>query len=145
MIALDANPDAGSLALRVERQTHSTLTQLLARAERPMRYADVRAHTSQSANRLEVLAADNDPAISEAPGEEAYRRVLSVLEQHYNLILVDTGTGVLDPATQEILRMVDQLVICAAPTIDGGRVAALTLDWLDKHGTRDWSGRRSWP
>jgi putative peptide zinc metalloprotease protein len=134
VIALDANPDAGSLAFRIERQTASSLTQLLAAAGGVTRYADVRAHTSQSASRLEVLASDNDPAISEALGEEDYRRALTVLEHHYNLILVDTGTGVLDPATQGILRMADQLVICAAPTIDGGKVAALTLDWLDQHG-----------
>jgi MinD-like ATPase involved in chromosome partitioning or flagellar assembly len=63
------------------------------------RYADVRAHTSQSGSRLDVLASDNDPAISEAFGEDGYRRALRVLEDHYNLILVDTGTGVLDPAT----------------------------------------------
>ena len=134
VVALDANPDAGSLAFRVERQTASTLTQLLAETHVPLRYADVRAHTSQSASRLEVLASDNDPAISEALGEEDYRRALWVLEQHYNVILVDTGTGVLDSATQGILRMADQLVICAAPTIDGGKVAALTLDWLNEHG-----------
>jgi len=134
VIALDANPDAGSMAFRIERQTASTLTQLLAEADTLHRYADVRSHTSQSDSRLEVLASDNDPAISEALGEDGYRRALRVLEDHYNLILVDTGTGVLDPATQGILRMADQLVICAAPTIDGGKVAALTLDWLDEHG-----------
>lgn len=134
VIALDANPDAGSLGFRVERQTASTLTQLLAQADGLTRYADVRAHTSQSASRLEVLASDNDPAISEALGEEDYRRALIVLEHHYNLILIDTGTGILDSATQGILRMADQLVICAAPTIDGGKVAALTLDWLNEHG-----------
>jgi putative peptide zinc metalloprotease protein len=137
VIALDANPDAGSMVFRVERQTASTLTQLLAEADVLQRYADVRAHTSQSASRLEVLASDNDPAISEALGEDGYRRALRVLEDHYNLILVDTGTGVLDPATQGILRIADQLVICAAPTIDGGKVAALTLDWLDEHGYDD--------
>jgi putative peptide zinc metalloprotease protein len=137
VIALDANPDAGSLAFRIERQTASTLTELLAEADRLDRYADVRAHTSQSASRLEILASDNDPVISRALGEEEYGRALGVLERHYNLILVDTGAGVLDLGTQGILKMADQLVVCAAPTIDGGKVAALTLDWLNEHGYED--------
>jgi putative peptide zinc metalloprotease protein len=45
VIALDANPDAGSMAFRIERQTASSLTQLLAEADALQRYADVRAHT----------------------------------------------------------------------------------------------------
>ncbi|MDQ6773787.1 MAG: MinD/ParA family protein [Candidatus Dormibacteraeota bacterium] len=134
VVALDANPDAGSLASRVERETASTLTELLAGLEGIRAYSDLRAHTSQAASRLEVVASDNDPAISEAVGEEGYRRALGALERFYNLILVDTGTGVLDPATQGILRIADQLVVCAAPSIDGGRVASLTLDWLNEHG-----------
>jgi putative peptide zinc metalloprotease protein len=136
VLAVDANPDAGSLGARVERQTASTLTQLLRDAAGAglKRYPDVRAHTSQSSSRLEVVASDNDPAISVALGEGDYQRALQVLEYHYNLILLDTGTGILDSATQGVLRLADQLVVCAMPAIDGGRVAAQTLDWLVEHG-----------
>jgi MinD-like ATPase involved in chromosome partitioning or flagellar assembly len=33
-----------------------------------------------------------------------------------------------------ILPTADQLVVVAAPSLDGARSASLTLDWLDKHG-----------
>lgn len=137
VVALDANPDAGSLAYRVHRETDATVTQLLRAAERIRRYSDMRTFTSQSATRLEVLASDDDPTISVALGEPEYREVLHVLEHHYNLILMDTGTGILDSATQGVLRMADQIVVCAAPGIDASRASSLTLDWLDEHGYRD--------
>ena len=133
VIALDANPDAGSLGYRVRRETQATVTQLLAEANGLDRYCDVRAFTSQAPTRLEVLASDDDPHITEAFGEADYRRVMGALQRHYNLILVDTGTGVLDSATQGILRMADQLVVCAATGLDAARVAGSTLDWLDEH------------
>jgi len=134
VVALDANPDAGSLAYRVHRETDATVTQLLRAADRIGRYSDMRTFTSQSSTRLEVLASDDDPTISVALGDPEYSRVLDVLEHHYNLILMDTGTGILDSATQGILRMADQIVVCAAPGIDASRASSLTLDWLDEHG-----------
>jgi MinD-like ATPase involved in chromosome partitioning or flagellar assembly len=137
VVALDANPDAGSLAYRVHRETGATVTQLLRAAERIRRYSDMRTFTSQSSTRLEVLASDDDPTISVALGEAEYREVMDVLEHHYNLILMDTGTGILDSATQGILRMADQIVVCAAPGIDASRASSLTLDWLDEHGYHD--------
>jgi putative peptide zinc metalloprotease protein len=137
VIALDANPDAGSLGYRVKRETPATVTQLLAEAHGLDRYCDVRAFTSQASTRLEVLASDDDPHITEALGEAEYRRVMSTLQRHYNLILVDSGTGVLDSATQGILRMADQLVVCAATGLDAARVAGSTLDWLDEHDYGD--------
>ena len=137
VVALDANPDAGSLAYRVHRETDATVTQLLRASERIRRYSDMRNFTNQSPTRLEVLASDDDPTISVALGEPEYRQVLHVLEHHYNLILMDTGTGILDSATQGVLRMADQIVVCAAPGIDASRASSLTLDWLDEHGYHD--------
>ena len=137
VVALDANPDAGSLAYRVHRDTDATVTQLLRASERLRRYSDMRSFTNQASTRLEVVASDDDPTISVALGEPEYRQVLNVLEHHYNLILMDTGTGILDSATQGILRMADQIVVCAAPGIDASRASSLTLDWLDEHGYHD--------
>jgi putative peptide zinc metalloprotease protein len=134
VIALDANPDAGSLADRIDRQTSSTVTDLLRDANRLDRYSDVRAHTSQAPSRLEVIASDNDPAISTALGERDYRTVLNILDRHYNLILVDTGTGVLSEAAQAAVGAADQLVLCAGSSLDKARVAAMTIDWLEEHG-----------
>jgi putative peptide zinc metalloprotease protein len=135
VVALDGNPDAGSLAYRVQRQSPETVTSLLAQPACPDRYADMRAFTSQAPDtRLEVVASDDDPRITQALGEQDYRRAIDVLDRHYNLIIIDTGTGVLDGAVQGVLGEADQIVVVMPPALDGGRVAAMTLDWLDEHG-----------
>jgi putative peptide zinc metalloprotease protein len=134
VVALDGNPDAGSLGYRVPRQTSATLTDLLRAAPRLVRYADARAYTNQAPSRLEVVASDDDDAITSAIGEEELAGAVRVLEQHYNMILLDSGTGVLDRATQGILRLADQIVIVTVPSLDGARAASLTLDWLEHNG-----------
>jgi putative peptide zinc metalloprotease protein len=135
VVALDANPDAGSLAYRVRRESAATATTLLADDSMTARYCDIRSYTSQSMEtRLEVLASDDDPRISRALGEDAYRRILGLLDRHYQLVVVDTGTGILDSSVQGLISEADQIVLVMPPALDGVRVAAATLDWLDEHG-----------
>lgn len=137
VVALDGNPDAGSLGYRVKRETTNTVTDLLADTERISRYSDVRAYTSQSPTRLEVISSDDDPKISTALGEKHYRTASELLEHYYNLVLMDTGTGILDSSTRGIVELADQIVLVMAPSLDGSRAASLTLDWLNEHGYGD--------
>lgn len=137
VIALDGNPDAGSLGYRVPRETPNTITNLLVSRREVTRYGDIRAFTSQSPTRLEVIAADDDPRITDALQEEDYRRVVELLEVHYNLICMDTGTGVLESASKGILQLADHLVLVAGPNLDSARAASATLDWLEKNGHED--------
>jgi len=134
VVALDANPDAGSLAHRVRRETSETVTSMLSDRAALDRYADIRGYTSQAPTRLEVIASDDDPRISQRLGEQEYHLAISLLDHHYNLILVDTGTGILDAAIRGVLLEADQIVVVMPPALDGARVAAATLDWLEEHG-----------
>jgi putative peptide zinc metalloprotease protein len=134
VVALDGNPDAGSLGYRVRRETAATITNLLADEQMITRYADIRAYTSQAPSRLEVVASDDDPRITRALGEEDYRRAIALLERHYNLISLDTGTGVLESATRGILQLADQIVVVMSPSLDSARAASSTLDWLNENG-----------
>jgi putative peptide zinc metalloprotease protein len=134
VVALDGNPDAGSLGYRVRRETAATITNLLADEQEIVRYADIRTYTNQAPTRLEVVAADDDPRITTALGEEDYRRAIALLERHYNLILLDTGTGVLESATKGILQLAEQIVVVMSPSLDSARAASSTLDWLNENG-----------
>nr|WP_155982025.1 MinD/ParA family protein [Nocardia sp. BMG111209] len=133
VIAIDANPDLGTLGHRVPRQTRSTVRNLL-EDKHIGRYSDVRAHTSQSPSRLEVLASEQDPAVSEAFSEEDYRRAIAILQQFYNIILTDCGTGLMHSAMKGVLDLASSLVLVTSPAIDGARSASATLDWLEHHG-----------
>ena len=134
IVALDGNPDAGSLGYRVRRETSETVTGLLQDKDKINRYADIRSYTSQALTRLEVIAADDNPRISHALGDKEYKTVVTLLERHYNLILLDTGTGILHSATRGFLDLADQLVLVMPPSLDGARASSLTFDWLDQHG-----------
>lgn len=137
VVALDGNPDAGSLGYRVRRETAATVTDLLRDSHIIDRYSDVRAYTSQAPTRLEVVASNDDPRITQALGRDDYKNISEILERHYNLILLDTGTGILDSATRGILDLADQVVVVMAPSLDGARAASLTLDWLEEHDYGD--------
>ncbi|MGD9735953.1 MAG: AAA family ATPase [Solirubrobacterales bacterium] len=137
VIALDGNPDAGSLAYRVRRETSNTITGLLAHRDQINRYADIRAYTSQAPTRLEVVAADDDPRITDALVEQDFHTAVELLEVHYNLVCLDTGTGVLESAAKGILQLADQIVVVTAPSLDSARTASSTLDWLDRNGHAD--------
>ncbi|CRY80583.1 MinD-like ATPase involved in chromosome partitioning or flagellar assembly [Nocardia farcinica] len=133
VIAIDANPDLGTLAHRVPRQTRSTVRNLL-EDQHISRYSDVRAHTSQAPSRLEVLASEQDPAVSEAFSEADYRKAIGILQSFYNIILTDCGTGLMHSAMAGVLDMASSLVLVTSPAIDGARSASATLDWLEHHG-----------
>ncbi|MDT4943327.1 MAG: putative peptide zinc metalloprotease protein [Pseudonocardiales bacterium] len=135
VVAVDANPDAGNLAHRVSRPCARTITDLLDEMQLVSSYADLRDYTAQAPeSRLEVLASNDDPRIGSALDRNAYQRVIELLDHYYNLILLDTGTGILDSANQGLLAEADQLVVVLRPALDGARAAALTLDWLSEHG-----------
>jgi MinD-like ATPase involved in chromosome partitioning or flagellar assembly len=134
VVAVDANPDPGTLGYRIRRDTTRTAKDLLANVDKLERYADVRAYASQTDLRLEVIASEADPARDEVFGEDDYRELAAVLERFYSLVLTDCGPGLLHSAMRAILPAADQLIVIAAPSLDGARSANLTLDWLDRHG-----------
>lgn len=133
VIAVDANPDFGTLSQRVALQTRSTVRDLLLDPSIE-RYSDVRRHTSQSSSRLEVLASERDPAASESFNDEEYRAVARILQRFYNIILTDCGTGLMHSAMSGVLDLAHSLVLISSAAIDGARSAAATLDWLSLHG-----------
>ncbi len=137
VVAVDANPDRGTLSQKIPLETSATVRHLLRDAQRVRRYTDVRAYTSQGASRLEVLASEQDPAVSEAFSEEDYRRTVNLLEHFYNIVLTDCGTGLMHSAMYGVLGVADQLIIVSSGSIDGARSASATMDWLDAHGHTD--------
>ena len=134
VIALDANPDGGALVARAGQETPRTISDLLAVTGPIERYADVRAFTSQAPSRLQVLAADRDPQAAASLGLDAYQQAQALLSIHYNLILLDCGTGLLTDASRAAVDMADQLVIVASASLDAAEVSFRTVEWLEQRG-----------
>ena len=136
VVAIDANPDAGTLAERLTGDVTVTVHDLLAGIADIASYADVSAYT-YLAERLQVLASGQDPETSHAFDEEQYRAVVGVLERYFNIIITDSGTGLVHSAMAGTLALADSLVVVGAPSVDGATRAAKTLDWLVAHGYGD--------
>ena len=133
VIAIDGNPDRGTLSDKVRLETAATIRDLLNERDQVGRYADVRAFTSQAPSRLEVLASDRDPGVSVAFGADDYCDAARVLEHFYSICITDCGTGLLHSAMSGVLRLADQIILVSSPSVDGARCASATLDWLEAH------------
>jgi MinD-like ATPase involved in chromosome partitioning or flagellar assembly len=134
VVAMDANPDRGTLSQKVPLETAGTVRQLLQDAGTVERYSDVRRYTSRGPSGLEVLASESDPAVSEAFNADDYTRTLGILERYYGLVLTDCGPGLLHSAMSSVLENANVLIVVSSGSIDGARSASATLDWLDAHG-----------
>ncbi|MEU6957199.1 SCO5717 family growth-regulating ATPase [Streptomyces sp. NPDC045714] len=137
ILAIDANPDAGTLGRRVRRETGATIRDLVQAIPYLNSYMDIRRFTSQASSGLEIIANDVDPAVSTTFNDEDYRRAIEVLGKQYPIILTDSGTGLLYSAMRGVLDLADQLIIISTPSVDGASSASTTLDWLSAHGYAD--------
>ncbi|TMR99433.1 MinD/ParA family ATP-binding protein [Nonomuraea basaltis] len=133
VIAVDANPDRGTLSDKLVLETSATVRDLLNERDQVKRYVDIRAFTSQAPSRLEVLASDRDPSVSEAFSGADYQDVSQVLENFYSICITDCGTGLLHSAMGGVLGLADQIVLVSSASVDGARAASATLDWLEAH------------
>ncbi len=134
VIAVDANPDRGTLAERVVG-SHAKSVRDLVRAQHDIRgFHDVSALVARDETRLDVLASDADPRVSEAFGDSDYRDVATVAAQYYSLVLTDSGTGIVHSVMGATLDLADQLVIVSGLSVDEARLASETLTWLETNG-----------
>ncbi|MFJ6530975.1 MinD/ParA family protein [Microbacterium sp. NPDC091662] len=135
VIAVDANPDRGTLAERIVRPHHSKSVRDLVRIHDDVKgYHDISAIVARDATRLDVLASDADPRIAEAFSDSDYRDVAGVAAHYYSLVLTDTGTGIVHSVMSATLDLADQIVIVSGLSVDEARLASETLTWLETNG-----------
>lgn len=135
VIAVDANPDRGTLAERVVRPHHTKSVRDLVRIRDDIRgYHDISAIVARDATRLDVLASDADPRVAEAFSDSDYRDVATVAAHYYSLVLTDTGTGIVHSVMAATLDLADQIVIVSGLSVDEARLASETLTWLETNG-----------
>jgi MinD-like ATPase involved in chromosome partitioning or flagellar assembly len=131
VIAIDANPDRGTLAERVNKQTRSTVRDLVTRAPSIRDFSELSSHVSRDVTRLDVLASDTDPLLSEAFDENDYNVVADVAARYYSLVLTDCGTGIVHSVMRATLQRADSVVIVSGGSVDEARLASETLTWLE--------------
>ncbi len=110
-IAVDANPDFGTLARLVPdgRRSERTLADLLADADRVATAAAIGPYVSRLPSGLHILAAPRDPDPTATP--ERYGELTAFLATFYEVVLLDLGTGVTGPLARFAIERADQVVV----------------------------------
>ena len=127
----------GSLADRIGRTSGKTVRDLV-RAQADVRgFNDISDIVARDHTRLDILASDTDPHVSEAFSDDDYRSVAEVAAHFYSVVLTDTGTGIVHSVMGATLERADDIVVVAGLSVDEARLASETLTWLEENGYRE--------
>lgn len=137
VIAIDANPDRGTLAERVSKSTRFTVRDVVNRAAAIDGFTEFSTMVSRDETRLDVLASDSDPMLSEAFDEGDYNVVADMSARYYSIVLTDCGTGIVHSVMRPTLQRASGLVIVSGGSVDEARLASETLTWLEANGYGD--------
>jgi MinD-like ATPase involved in chromosome partitioning or flagellar assembly len=133
VVAIDADTAFGKLGSRVDPHAVGSYWDL-ASDEHLDSFADVRARVGNNAVGLFVLAGESATARRRVLDPAIYREAASRLDRHFTISIVDCGSMVDAPVTQEALRDVNALIVVSSPWVDGASAAAQTLEYLHNHG-----------
>lgn len=134
VIAIDANPDRGTLAERITKNTRATVRDVVTRGDSLTTFSEFQTLISRDATRLDVLASDTDPTVVEAFDEDDYNAVADLAERFYSVVVTDCGTGMLHSAMTATLQRADAIVVVSGGSVDEARLASETLTWLEANG-----------
>jgi MinD-like ATPase involved in chromosome partitioning or flagellar assembly len=137
VIAIDANPDRGTLAERVHKQTRSTVRDVVHRASQINGFTDFSTLVSRDETRLDILASDTDPLLAQAFDENDYNVVADQTARYYSIVLTDCGTGIVHSVMRATLQRADEIVVVSGGSVDEARLASETLTWLESNGYSD--------
>jgi MinD-like ATPase involved in chromosome partitioning or flagellar assembly len=134
ILAIDANPDRGTLAERVKKGTGKTVRDMVNKAGGINSFSIFSEYVSRDQSRLDVMASETDPMMSEAFDEGDYNVVADIAARYYSICLTDCGTGIVHSVMRAILMRANSLVIVSGGSIDEARLASETLTWLESNG-----------
>lgn len=137
VIAIDANPDRGTLAERIPKSTPATVRDVVNLRAGIKGFTDFAELVSKDKTRLHVLASDTDPQLSEVFDEDDYNVVADNTARFYSVILTDCGTGIVHSVMKPTLERADGLVVVSGGSVDEAKLASETLTWLETNGHGD--------
>jgi MinD-like ATPase involved in chromosome partitioning or flagellar assembly len=136
VLALDANPDFGTLAALAgdDYRSGRSLADLLADAARIESPAELHPYVSRLPSGLHILGAPAHAEVMAQVTPGLYGRLLDLLERFYEVVILDLGSGVTYPLVQFAIERADQSVVVATPdwVTSTGVLASLRYLQLDR-------------
>jgi MinD-like ATPase involved in chromosome partitioning or flagellar assembly len=117
VIAVDANPDFGTLARLAPdgRRSVRSLANLLDDADHIRTAAELSPYVSRLPTGLHVLGAPGDSELTASLGPERYGELVALLSTFYEVVMLDLGTGVAGPLARFAIDRADQVVLVTTP------------------------------
>jgi MinD-like ATPase involved in chromosome partitioning or flagellar assembly len=133
VVAVDADTAFGRLGSRIDPQTNGSYWELA--SDKNLRsFADVTTRVGSNSAGLYVLAGEPTAGPRRVLDPALYREATSRLDRHFTIAIVDCGSTMDAPVTQEALSDLDALIVVSSPWADGASAAAQTMEWLAAHG-----------
>jgi MinD-like ATPase involved in chromosome partitioning or flagellar assembly len=136
-IAVDANPDFGTLARLApdERRCERSLADLLTDADQLKTAAELGPYVSRVPSGLHVLGAPREAALTASLGPDRYGELVAFLSCFYEVVLLDLGTGVAGPLARFAIERADQVVLVTTPEWVTSSIVLEALWYLEHERT----------
>lgn len=137
VVAVDANPDYGTLAhlAPITRRSSRSLLDVLDEADRLRTAAELRSFVSCLPTGLHVLGAPSDPDALAQLGPEPYGELVAYLSCFYDVVVLDLGTGVGGPLARFAVERADHVVLVTTPEWVTSSVVLDALEYLPAERT----------
>jgi MinD-like ATPase involved in chromosome partitioning or flagellar assembly len=136
VVAIDADTAFGRLGSRIDPHARGSYWDLTA-DKNLQSFADMCARVGNNSAGLYVLAGEPAAGPRRVLDPAIYREAALRLDRHFTISVIDCGSSLDAPVTQEVLRDLDALIVVSSPWADGASAAAKTMEWLAEHGRTD--------
>lgn len=129
VLVIDADPDLGSLALRLGVAPQRTLAEL-AEAPPPQTFEELVPYLVQHPSGLWVLTGTRRDQTSHQLSQAQYDAALEAASRFFAITVIDCGAGLLNELSFSVLDSANALSLVTGGTVDGALSANGALDWL---------------
>jgi MinD-like ATPase involved in chromosome partitioning or flagellar assembly len=127
IVAIDADTAFGRRGSRIDPHTNGSYWELA--PDKDLRsFADVTSRVGSNSGGLSVLAGEPTAGLRRVLDPALYREAASRLDHHFSIAIVDCGSTMDTPVTQEALSDLDAQIVVSSPWADGASGAAQTMD-----------------
>ncbi|MGZ4510152.1 MAG: MinD/ParA family ATP-binding protein [Mycobacterium sp.] len=129
VVAIDADTAFGRLSSRIDPASTASFWELT--SDRNLRsFGDVVGRLGRNSTGLYVLGGEPASGPRQVLDGAIYREAALRLDRHFTIMVIDCGSTMDTPVTQEVLRDLDALIVVSSPWADGASAAARTMEWL---------------
>lgn len=133
VVAIDADTAFGRLSSRIDPRSTGSFWELTA-DKNLQSFSDVVARVGRNSAGLHVLGGEPASGPRRVLDPAIYREAALRLDRHFAISVIDCGSTMDAPVTQEVLRDLDALIVVSSPWADGANAAARTMEWLADQG-----------